>query len=226
MGRGGERAPAMLTSSCSPAAPQRCLGRRCPARSTGTRRGRYSCLLPAGRDGGVRKGGKGKPSLQPSAHRAAPSPRGRSSPPGRTWCHSAPAAPGLSSGRFGGRGGRRRYTPAPHHTAWLQRHRVLRSHCASPGVSLHSPDPSPDPIMDPTSRTPSWNIHARPHPGPHPRTPSTTQALWMRTHGTGPGSSSGCGCRAGCTPQHRWRWLCTDTRSPPQSHSCRQGTAG
>lgn len=46
------------------------------------------------------------------------------------------------------------------------------------------------------------------------------------THGTAPGSSIGCGCRAGHTPQRRWRWPCTGTRSPPRSRSCQQSAAG
>lgn len=83
---------------------------------------------------------------RPHAHRAAPSPRGRSSPPGTTWCRSARAAPGRSFGRSGGRGGRRRCTPAPRHTAWLRRQGVRGLYPASPGASR---TPSPDPPAHP-----------------------------------------------------------------------------
>lgn len=103
---------------------------------------------------------------RPRAHRAAPSPRGRSSPPGTTWCRSARAAPGRSFGRSGGRGGRRRCTPAPRHTAWLQRQgawgsggRVLPAlgRAGPPAQPLPARTPQPSPgAGDGDSRHRSW----------------------------------------------------------------------
>lgn len=189
-----------LTSSCSPAAPRHRAGRRCPPRHMGTRWGRCSCPLPPDREVLVSTAWAIPTTApqQPHTHRAAPSPRGRSSPPGTTWCRSARAAPGRSFGRSGGRGGRRRCTPAPRHTAGLRRQ---GGHGAVSCQPWGEQDPQPGP----------------PNPSLAPET---------GTHGTGPGSSIGCGRRAGRTPRRRWRWPCTGTRSPPQSHSCRKGTAG
>lgn len=133
-GRGGTPPPP-LTSCHSPSAVPCPAGRSCPP----TRRGRQPApgrhLLRA-QTAGLRPKGHPVPmalwplctpptqSPLPSAHsdpthRAAESPRGRSSPPHRRWPGRATQAQDCGRGTWRGTWGHRPHTPGPPHTAEL-----------------------------------------------------------------------------------------------------------
>lgn len=189
-----------LTSSCSPAAPRRRAGRRCPPRHTGTRRGRCSCPLPP-KQGGVGEHGVGQPHGSPRAAPRSPCstfPSGQKQPSRHDMVSQCSGSSRPKFWQVWGQGGPQAlYSCPPSH--------CMAAEAGGQGAVSCQPWGKQDP-----------------QPGP----PSPSPVLGTGTHGTGPGSSSGCGHRAGRTPRRRWQWPCTGTRSPPRSHSCRKGTAG